>query len=60
VKKWKLLMYHLEDLRVPQVGNPCFTATFFNLFAAAKPSANVCVVHGTVRNDPSVYIAATA
>jgi len=30
VKKWKLLAYHLEDLRVPlvvrvpQVGNPCF------------------------------------
>jgi len=29
VKKWKLLAYHLEDLRVPlvvrvpQVGNPC-------------------------------------
>jgi len=22
VKKWKLLAYHLEDLRVPQVGNP--------------------------------------
>jgi len=21
-KKWKLLAYHLEDLRVPQVGNP--------------------------------------
>jgi len=25
VKKWKLLAYHLEDLRVPQVGNPCIT-----------------------------------
>jgi len=23
VKKWKLLAYHLEDLRIPQVGNPC-------------------------------------
>jgi len=33
VKKWKLLAYHLEDLRVPlvvrvpQVGNPCSTPT---------------------------------
>jgi len=22
-EKWKLPAYHLEDLRVPQVGNPC-------------------------------------
>jgi len=27
----------------------------FNLFAAAEPSANVCVAHGTQCNDPSVY-----
>jgi len=25
VEKWKLLAYHLEDLPVPQVGNPCIT-----------------------------------
>jgi len=25
---------------------------FFNLFAAAEPSANVCVTHGTLCNDP--------
>ena len=28
---------------------------FFNLFAAAAPSANLCVAHGTWCNDPSVY-----
>jgi len=33
---------------------------FFNHFAAGEPSANVCVAHGTARNDPSVYIATTA
>jgi len=32
---------------------------FFDLFAAAKPSANVCVAHGTLCNDPSVNIATT-
>ena len=32
---------------------------FFNLFAAAKPSANVCVAQGTLRDDPSAYIATT-
>jgi len=25
-----------------------FTAVFFNLFAAAEPSASVCVAHGTL------------
>jgi len=28
---------------------------FFNLFAAAEPSASVCVAHGTLCNNPSVY-----
>jgi len=28
---------------------------FFNLLAAAEPSANVCIVHGTLCNDTSVY-----
>jgi len=28
---------------------------FFNISAAAEPSANVCVAHGSLRNDPSVY-----
>jgi len=32
----------------------------FQLFAAAEPSANVCVALGTPCNDPSVYIATTA
>jgi len=32
---------------------------FFNLFAAAESSTNVCVVHGTLCNDPSVYIPTT-
>jgi len=36
------------------------TAEFFNLCAAAEPSANVGVDHGTLRNDPNVYIATTA
>ena len=31
-------------------------AVFFNLFAAAEPSANVCVAHGTICNDSSVYL----
>ena len=35
-------------------------SVFFHLFAAAKPSANVCVAHGTLCNDPSVYAATTA
>jgi len=30
-----------------------------NLFAAAEPSANTCVAHGTLCNDPNVYIATT-
>jgi len=30
-------------------------SVFFNLFAAAGPSANVCVAYGTLSNDPSVY-----
>jgi len=33
---------------------------FLNHFAAAEPSANVRVAHGTLRNDPKVYIATTA
>jgi len=37
-----------------------YTAAFFNIFAATEPSENVCVVHGTLCNDPSVYIATTA
>jgi len=35
-------------------------AVFFNHFVAAEPSVNVCVAHGTLCNDPSVYIATTA
>jgi len=27
---------------------------FFNHFAAAEPSANVCIAHGTLCSDPSV------
>ena len=33
---------------------------FFSHFAAAEPSVNVCVAHGTLCNDPGVYIATTA
>jgi len=35
-------------------------AMFFNHFAAAEPSVNVCVAHGSLCNDPSVCIATTA
>jgi len=38
----------------------CVTGCFFNFFAAAEPTASVCVAHRTLCNDPSVYIAATA
>ena len=31
-------------------------AVFFNIFAAAEPSANVCVAPGTRCNDPNVYL----
>jgi len=33
---------------------------FFNHFAAAEPSATVCIVHGTLCNHPSFYFATTA
>jgi len=33
---------------------------FFNLIVVAESSAYVCVAHGTLCNDPSVYIATTA
>jgi len=36
------------------------SAVFFKHFAAAEPSVNVCIPHGTLCNDPSVYIATTA
>jgi len=29
-------------------------AVFFNLIAAAEPSANACVAHGTLCNDPTL------
>jgi len=32
----------------------------FKRFAAGEPFANVCVAHGTLCNDPSVYIATKA
>jgi len=35
------------------------TSLFFNLFAATEPTANVCVAHETLCNDPGVYIATT-
>jgi len=36
------------------------STVFFNLFAAAEPSTNVCIAHRTLCNDPSVFIATTA
>jgi len=32
----------------------------FNFFAAVEASADVCIAHGTLCNDPSVCIATTA
>jgi len=43
-----------------QKGFKLSTSVFFNLSAAEEPSANVWVAHGTLCNDPSVYIARTA
>jgi len=37
-----------------------FQSSVFKLFTAAEPFVNVCVAHGTLYNDPSVYIATTA
>jgi len=36
------------------------SSVFFNLFAAAEPSANVCIAHETWCNGLSVHIATTA
>jgi len=33
------------------------TFVFFNLSAAAEPSANVCVAHGTLCEGPSLHLA---
>jgi len=38
---------------------PDSTPVFFNLFAAIEPSAKICIAHGTLCNDPGVYIATT-
>jgi len=40
---------------IDSCGAELLIAVFFNLFAAAEPSTNVCVAHGTLSNDPSVY-----
>jgi len=37
------------------IAEHCSTPAFFNLFVVAEPSANACVAHGTLCNDPSVY-----
>ena len=55
----KIFLYSLKVsaiCTVQQNPNP----VYFNYFAAAEPSANVYVAHGTLCNDPSVYIATTA
>jgi len=36
------------------------SAVFFNHFASAEPSVNVCVAHGTLCNDTSICIATSA
>jgi len=33
-----------------------FTSVFFNVFAAAEPSANVCIAHGTLCNCETVAL----
>jgi len=50
------MFYHLK-LIVTLVISPVFFILI--LFAAAKPSTNVCVAHGTLCNDPCIYIIAT-
>jgi len=45
-------MYTSSELKKVKL---CSRSVFFNLFAAMEPSANVCVAHGTLFSDPSVY-----
>jgi len=46
------MFYHLKLIVT-------LVTVFFILFAAAEPSTNVCVAHGTLCNDPCIYIIAT-
>jgi len=48
IKKWE----------VPRLTTGLYwpMAVFYNLFAAAEPSANVSVAHGTLCNNPGVYL----
>jgi len=48
-----------DDITISRNDVSC-GSVFFNLFAAAEPSANVCATHETLCNVPSVYIATTA
>ena len=48
-----------DDITILRNDVSC-SSVFFNRFAAAEPSANVCVAHETLRNNPSVCIATTA
>jgi len=48
-----------DDITILRNGVSC-SSVFFNVIAAAETSANICVAHETLCNDPSVYIATTA
>ena len=48
-----------DDITILRNDVSC-SSVFFNLFAAAEPSANVCVAHETICNDLSVHFATTA
>ena len=55
----KIFLYGLKVSAICTVQqNP--NAVFFNHFSAGEPSVNVCVAHGTLCSDPSVYIATAA
>ena len=50
--EWKLVAL----FKLPRDACVCSRQVFFNLFAAAEPSADVCVAHVTLCNDPSVCL----
>jgi len=60
--KHKLLCYDFSnqfDSFINLLGSTIPSAVFFNHFASAEPSVNVCVAYGTLCIDPSVCVATT-
>ena len=54
----KIIRYHHTQGNL--IKTLIFVRQCFSAFATAEPLENACVVHGTLCNDPSVYIAVTA